>query len=163
MSSEHSAKLCIFLIDICAPLPTHARVIALASACLGTPGFVGKEKGAAQPGKPARPGKKLPPYLPVPAPPWPWQIGRCIWACRKFELQVQRPSCQGQGVAEGPDAGSFTDQEGPKPLDDSAETSAPSGNTFSSKVEKRPALLFTIAHNSNLCYSEKYFPDQLET
>ena len=50
----------------------------------------------------------------------------------------QKPPCQGQGRAEGPDTGPIA-EEGPKAPDDSAEQ-APS----SEKVFDSPALLYMI-------------------
>ena len=48
--------------------------------------------------------------------------------------QMQRPNCQGQGGAEGPDAGSLTEEgaEGPRRL---SRNKRPLGKTFSTKVE----------------------------
>ena len=76
--------------------------------------------------------------------------------------QKQRPSCQGQGGAEGPDAGSLTEEgaEGPRRL---GRNKRPLGKKFSTKVENWPALLYTITQNSKLSYPENHFPDQLET
>ena len=76
--------------------------------------------------------------------------------------QIQRPTCQGQGGAEGPDAGSLTEEgaEGPRRL---GRNKRPLGKKFSTKVENWPALLYTITQNSKLSYPENHFPDQLET
>ena len=76
--------------------------------------------------------------------------------------QIQRPTCQGQGGAEGPDAGSLTEEgaEGPRRL---GRNKRPLGKKFSTKVENWPALLYTITQNSKLGYPENHFPDQLET
>ena len=60
--------------------------------------------------------------------------------------QIQRPTCQGQGGAEGPDAGSLT-EEGPKAPDDSAKTSAPWEKSFRQKL-KTDQRYYTRLHKT---------------
>ena len=71
--------------------------------------------------------------------------------------QIQRPTCQGQGGAEGPDAGSLTEEgaEGPRRL---GRNKHPLGEMFSTKIENGQRYYTRLHKTQNSAIQKTPFP-----